>query len=44
MVQTGSGEYWYVVNCRDYTRFILDSTRFLPSLIDIDIQYQAFWK
>jgi hypothetical protein len=41
---SGVGEYWYVVNCRDYTRFIQDSTRFLPSLFDIDLQYQAFWK
>lgn len=39
----GTSEYWYVINCRDYTWLKSDPTEFLPSLLDLDPNYLAFW-
>lgn len=38
------GEYWYIINCRDYTRLTSDPSSFLPSLMDLQQDYQAFWE
>jgi hypothetical protein len=33
-----------VANCRDYTWLKSDPTEFLPSLLDLDPNYLAFWR
>lgn len=35
---------WYLVDCRDYSKTILDISTFLPALQDLDLNYQAYWE